>query len=731
MSDATYIKFLATKQRRAADIGVPCDPDEVHASLYDFQRHVVAWAVQKGRAAVWATTGMGKTRMQLEWARLSGARALVIAPLAVCQQTVREAAAIGITARYVRDDTDAAGPGIWVTNYEMATKFDPVGIDAVVLDEASILKQSDGKTRTKLIAHFAPVSRRLACTATPAPNDLEELTNQAEFLGVMPRNEMLAAYFVHDDHGWRVKRHARNAMFTWMATWAVALRSPADLGFPAERFHLPPLSIVPEIVEVEVESQDTLFPTLGGVGGRAKMRRDTLSARCDRAAELVAAEPDEQWLLWCGLNDEADELARLVPGAVNVPGAWTPEEKAQAFLDFADGKIRVLITKPSIAAFGLNWQSCARMAFVGLSDSYESYFQAIRRCWRYGQTRAVNAHVVLAEVETEIAGNIRRKESEAEQMTADLVEHMRAAGQTHAGPAADAAYTTDDAVGTGWRLMLGDSCERLAEVPDNSVDLSVYSPPFASLFTYSPTHRDLGNSADRGTFFTHYRWIIEHNLRVTKPGRLAVVHVQQVSTTKAHHGVVSLTDFRGEVIRAYQEAGWLYVREVTVDKDPQAQAIRTKAVNLMFATKNRDSSRSWPALADYLLVFQKPGDNAVQVKTDVSNDEWILWARPVWYDIRETDTLNVAEGRDAADERHIAPLQLPLIERCVRLWSNPGETVLSPFAGIGSEGYVAVRHGRHFVGCELKPSYWKAATKNLRAAEAHRDMPSLFEPAED
>lgn len=289
------------------------------------------------------------------------------------------------------------------------------------------------------------------------------------------------------------------------------------------------------------------------------------------------------------------------------------------------------------------------------------------------------------------------------------------------------AYLTDEAEGANWRLLLGDSCERLAEIPDDSVHLSCYSPPFSSLFTYSPSVRDLGNSSSRAEFFAHYRYIIEHNLRVTMPGRIACVHVQQLTTTKATNGVVGLTDFRGEVIRAYIDAGWIFHGEVTVNKDPQAQAIRTKAQALMFVTKNRDSSKTRPALADYLLMFRKPGDNPVPIKTDVSNDEWIDWAQPVWLDIRETNTLNARAGREDADERHICPLQLDFIERCVRLWSNPGETVLSPFAGIGSEVYTAVKCGRRGLGIELKGSYWRTAVNTLRELEAELATPSLLD----
>jgi DNA modification methylase len=290
-------------------------------------------------------------------------------------------------------------------------------------------------------------------------------------------------------------------------------------------------------------------------------------------------------------------------------------------------------------------------------------------------------------------------------------------------------YVTDDASGSGWRLMMGDSCERLGEIADESIDLSVHSPPFDSLYTYSPSVRDLGNSATREEFIEHYGFVIRHLYRVTKPGRLACVHVMDVSTTKATHGVIGISDFSGEVVRAYQAEGWTYVARVTVRKSPQAAAVRTKAHGLMFVTLHRDSAMTRPVHPDYVLIFRKPGENAVPILPDIDNDTWIKWAEAIWDDIRETDTLNVRAAREEPDERHICPLALPLIERCVRLWSNPGEMVLSPFAGIGSEGYEAIRHGRRFTGIELKSSYWKSAVDNLREAERLASLPSLFDDA--
>lgn len=427
---STYADFLAGKVRAERDHGREVDVAEINSFLHPWQAELVQWSVRKGRSALWTTTGTGKTVMQLEAMRLSADTSLIVAPLAVCQQTVREAAEkLDVEVRYVRSGDEVTGPGMWITNYEMIDRFDPRAFGAVALDEGSILRDSTGKTRNLLISHFADVPARLTCTATPAPNDTEELTNQAEFVGASTRSDMLSAYFIHDDQGWRVKGHARQPMLRWMSTWAVALRRPSDMGHPDDGYILPGLEIVPEIVHVDVEPEDgALFPgKLGGVGGRAKMRRQTLDARCERAAELALAEPDEPWLLWCGLNDEADRLAKLIPDAVNVHGAMSPEEKAEALLGFADGAFRVLITKPSIASQGLNYQRCARQAMVGMGDSYQDYFQCIRRSHRYGQTRVVRVHIVLSELEQEIAANVARKEREADRMMAELVAEMQRA----------------------------------------------------------------------------------------------------------------------------------------------------------------------------------------------------------------------------------------------------------------------------------------------------------------
>lgn len=418
-----YTTFLDRKRRRHHAVGPSVHPEDIHPMLHDWQAEIVAWAVRTGRAAIFADCGLGKTFMQIEWARLIADTTLIAAPLSVARQTVREAHKIDREVTYVRSGDDVDGPGIWITNYEMLGEFDPSLFGAVVLDESSILKNHTGSTRNALVAQWKDTPYRLACTATPAPNDVTELTNHAEFLGVMPRNEMLAAYFIHDDEGWRLKGHAIEPMFRWMSSWAVAVRRPSDLGYPDEGYELPPLTIRQEVVRVDLAPEGQLFATeLGGIGGRSAVRRQTLDARVKRAAEL-ASQPG-QWIVWCGLNDEAHGVAAMVDGAVNVEGSWSPDDKAEAMESFQDGLIRVLVTKPSIAGFGMNFQNAHQMVFVGLSDSYEAYYQAIRRCWRFGQTEPVTAHVVVSELEQQIVENVRTKESESAVMTARLVARM-------------------------------------------------------------------------------------------------------------------------------------------------------------------------------------------------------------------------------------------------------------------------------------------------------------------
>lgn len=434
----SYGDFLTRKRRVYSGRGI--DPGvELPEQLYPWQAALVRWALKKGRAAIFADCGLGKTFMQVAWADALNVPTLMLAPLCVAEQTVAEAAKLGIDIRYVQDHREALGHRIVITNYERLEKFDLSAFSAVVLDESSILKAFDGKTRTALIEGFKDTPYRLCCTATPSPNDIAELANHAEFLGLMTRPEFLATWFIRVDqgqrttthHGWRMKKHAVEPFYRWLASWAVAIRSPKDLGYDDAGFTLPALSIREEILPTDAPAGDALFPEMGmkGLSGRLAARRTALSDRVAALQRLTGtgktAHGGCQWLLWCGLNEEADALAAAIQGSVNVAGGDSYAAKVAAVQGFVNGTIRVLISKPKILGFGMNFQHCHHMAFVGLSDSYETYYQAIRRCWRYGQRTPVTAHIVVSEAERMVVENVRRKEARAMELSDALLRHMQ------------------------------------------------------------------------------------------------------------------------------------------------------------------------------------------------------------------------------------------------------------------------------------------------------------------
>ena len=424
----SYADFLDRKRKVFAGEGI--EANELPARLFPWQRAIVRWALRKGRAAIWADTGLGKTGMQVSWAHALGVRTIIFAPLCVAEQTVSEAAAFGITVVYARNQIDAGNAKIVITNYERIDDFDLSEFQAVVLDESSILKAFDGKTRTKLITLCGRVKYRLCCTATPSPNDIAELGNHAEFLGLMTQAEFHASWFIHDDQGWRMKKHAVQPFYRWLASWALALRMPSDLGYDDDRYVLPPLTVTDHIVSVNGPTGDMLFPELStkGLTGRLNARRGSLSERVELAADLVTGGSKDhrncQWLLWCGLNPEAEALAARLEGSVNVQGSDKYAEKVGAVTGFVSGAIRTLISKVRILGYGLNFQHCHHMAFVGLGDSFEQYYQAVRRCWRFGQIYPVRAHVIISEAEQVVVENVRRKEATARDLSAALIHHM-------------------------------------------------------------------------------------------------------------------------------------------------------------------------------------------------------------------------------------------------------------------------------------------------------------------
>lgn len=726
-----YASFLARKAITDPPTGLSRVP-ALNPALFEFQRDIVAWALRRGRAAVFADCGMGKTAMQLEWAQHVPGNVLILAPLAVAGQTVREGEKFGIKVGYARSQ-DQVRERITIANYEMLPHFDPSQFAGVVLDESSILKAYDGRTRTEIIEAFRQTPFRLACTATPAPNDYMELGNHSEFLGVMSRVEMLAMFFVHDGgetQKWRLKGHAESEYWKWLCSWAVMIRKPSDLGYDDGAFTLPELVMHEVTVSVEDQTMGQLFPVQAQtLQERLAARRSTIAERVADTAAIVNGTSDP-FLVWCNLNEESAQLAKAIPGAVEVSGSDSPEEKERAMLGFTAGEIRVLVTKPSIAGFGMNWQHCNNMAFVGLTDSYEAFYQAVRRCWRFGQKRPVNVYVVTAETEGAVVANIKRKEADAMKMAENMVGHMKDLNTQaiHGGAVrVKDAYVREVAEGEGWTLHLSDCIDVAREIPSDSLHYTIYSPPFASLYTYSNSDRDMGNCKDDDEFMEHYRFLVRELYRATMPGRLTSFHCMNLPTSKQNHGYIGIRDFRGELIRLHEAEGWIFHSEVCIWKDPVTAMQRTKALGLLWKTIKKDSSMSRQGIPDYLVTMRKPGENPEDIAHTAEDFPVALWqnfASPVWMDINPSDTLTYREAREHNDERHICALQLQVIERGIKLWSNPGDLIYSPFAGIGSEGYTALKMGRRFIGSELKRSYWEQACRNL--AQAKKEQAGLF-----
>lgn len=745
-----YEEFLRSKRFSLENIGGDYSDDEIHPMLFPFQRDIVRWAAKKGRCAVFLDTGLGKTFIQLEWARLMGEKTLIIAPLSVAKQTIREARKIDITVKYCRYQEET-GPGINITNYEMIDNF-ASDFGAIILDESSILKSLSGVTKKKLIDKFGKIKLKLCCTATPAPNDFIELGNHTHFLNICTMQEMLALFFInankehtiiHDgqiftkkgsnkggqEH--RLKHHAEQAFFSWMAKWSITMTKPSDLGYEDGGFDLPPLNITPLFVKFSYKPEGELFFThLSGLGDRANIRKQSIESKIGIMQDVLS-RAEGQSIVWCGLDDEARAIRQSLNGdcrfevkAFEVKGVDSPEHKAQSFEDFQDGKFDVLITKPKIGGFGMNFQNANNMIFFGLNDSWETYYQAIRREWRFGQTKPVNVFIILSEQEREILKNIERKENQNIRLKTNMIAQLRnyEKEELMGGAEVKIPYKEETIKQDGWTAMMGDSVVRMKEVKDDSVDMSVYSPPFADLFVYSNSERDLGNSKNWDEFFEHYSFIAKEVFRSTKPGRLSCVHTSDIPAMANRDGYIGLRDFPGRVIALHQEMGWVFTGRCFIQKNPQAQAIRVKSKSLLFVQVNKDSSHSRPALVDQVLIFKKPGENQVPITPskngDLDNEKWISWAHGIWTDIQETETLQFYSARAREDEKHICPLQLGTIERCIKLYSNPGELVLSPFMGIGSEIFMAIKLGRRGVGIELKESYFREAVKNLQSIQS-------------
>lgn len=938
-----YEDFIASKSTTSEYFGFAADG--ISDYLFDFQRAIVAWACERGRAAIFADTGLGKTLMQVEWARQvaqhSGGKVIILAPLCVAQQTVAEAVKINVPIQYCRAAAEINSQ-IVITNYEMMQHFDLSEFVGIVLDESSILKSYMGKTKRAILEASQSIQYRLACTATPSPNDYLELGNHAEFLGVMPSNEMIMRFFINDTMeagSYMLRPHAATKFWEWCASWSVCLSNPADMGYDGSAYVLPEL--VQEFVEVSTEglppAEGELFRTViinatsihkegrvtaerraqkvvdailqmqynctrqatqdehekresgiqSAVEGSAPRNRErkrvptgvlpkeqrevsenagakqgnertaegengqqsgisgqdndakegrligpsclqarivppeklqTVAGGLDRDAEesgvglqdlrlqengqppdisscgslpqhgesagvnLHAVQhhlgegarpagsfterrevPNEQWLIWVNSNYEHDEVERKLKSCglsyVGVKGSDKLEEKESRVQRWIDGEALIMISKPSIFGFGMNFQHCRNMAFVGLSYSYEDYYQAIRRCWRFGQTREVNCYVMAADSEQSILKIIQEKETAHRIMKTEMTKAISVYHQ--AKPISNNTPYFGKKAGEDWELHHADCVHAARIIEADSIGFSIYSPPFSNLYIYSDSDYDMGNSTNDGEFFEHYSYLAEQLYRITKPGRLTAIHCKDLPMYKGRDGSAGLRDFPGEIIKMYESKGWQYHSRVTIWKDPVIEMQRTKNHGLLYKQLCKDSAASRQGMADYVIVMRKWGDEdqwepvtrhgerffdymgstqhgptAKDISRARSPEErerlysiavWQRYASPVWFDIDQTDVLNYKLAKEKDEERHICPLQLGVIERSVELWSNPGDLVFSPFTGIGSEGYIALKMGRKFCGVELKKSYFDIACRNL--AEARRENGDLFASA--
>jgi len=508
------------------------------------------------------------------------------------------------------------------------------------------------------------------------------------------------------------------------------IRKPSDLGYDDGDFVLPPLHMHEHIVHSDQPTNGYLFALEAAtLQDRIAARRESVGLRVEQCAEVVNAS-SEQWVIWCGLNTESEALRRAIPDAVEIIGSQSEDEKEAGILAFLKGEKRVIISKVKIMGFGLNLQCCWNTAFVGITDSWEAFYQAIRRQYRFGQQHPVHAHIFIADTEGAVLKNIKEKDAAAQVMADAIVAHMRIEMQSNIKGTARMINDYERHVVTGdqWTMYLGDCVDVLRDLPSDSIHYTVTSPPFSSLYTYSASDRDMGNCKDLSEFMTHFAFLVKELYRVTMPGRLISLHCMNLPTSKTHHGYIGLQDFRGDLIRAFVAEGWIYHSEVCIWKDPVTAMQRTKALGLLYKQLKKDSTLSRQGIPDYLVTLRKPGDNSERVTHTESGfpvDVWQRYASPVWFDINPSDTLSFRMAREIADERHIAPLQLQVIQRGIELWSNPNDLVLDPFGGIGSTGFVALQNGRRFVGSELKRSYFAQAVANL--AQAKRQMGDLFD----
>ena len=727
-----YAKFLETKKQNIKQSGFEVRDEHLNIQLFQFQKYCVRRALKSGRFAMFEDCGLGKTFQQLEWSQKVmehiNKPILIIAPLGVIGQTIKEGERFGYVVTEIRATDTDINAGIYITNYDNIDNIDPSLFGGVVLDESSILKNYTGKTRQQLIDGFRGTEYKLCCTATPSPNDTTELCNHAEFLNVMSRNEMLAMYFCHDGgrtSEWRLKGHARQRFWDFVSTWAVMLNKPSDIGFSDDGYNLPPLNVIEEMVHLPKRDNGLLFnETAVSATDYHKELRMSYNERLERVAKIVNEHQDDNFIVWIGHDDEGKIIRKLIPDAVEVKGSDSKDYKQDKLLGFAKGDFRVLVTKLKIAQFGLNYQNCHNQIFASLDFSFEATYQGIRRSYRFGQTDQVNIYLVTTDTMQNVRQSFETKQKQFKEMQASMTIAM--SRNINNQITLSKMEVTDEYKSENCHIRLGDCVRLIKDIPDESVGFSVFSPPFAELYVYSDKLEDMGNSKDYKQFLTAFQFLVNDLYRVLWAGRNVAVHCMDLPIQKGKEGYIGLRDFSGMILQAFTNAGFIYHSRVTIWKNPVTEMQRTKALGLLHKQIKKDSAMSRVGMPDYLMVFRKPGEHEHPVHCDINVDTWQQWASPVWMDINQSNTLNAAAGRSAEDEKHICPLQLDIIERAVRLWTNEGDTVLTPFLGIGSEVYESILCGRKGIGFELKDSYFNEAVKNVKRAEQKMRQPSLF-----
>jgi len=713
-----YKEFLKQKEKGFISSGFDVNDNELNINLFDFQKHIIKIALKKGRFSIFADCGLGKTLMQLSWSECvynkTNKKVLILSPLAVVNQTKKEAIKFNISS----DSFD-------IYNFEQLKNINVDNYSGVVLDESSILKGRDGKLSRLIIDSFLKTPYKLCCTATPSPNDHMELGQHSEFVGSMSYLEMLAMFFVHDGgetSKWRLRKHAQDDFWNFVCTWSISLDNPKSLGFNGDGYNLPEIEYIEHIIPVE-NNTNTLF---GDVAVSAtdlhKDLKRSFNKRIEKTIDLVN-NSDEQFIIWTLKNDEANELKKVINDSVNVQGSDNPEFKSKHLNGFADKEFKALITKTSIASFGMNYQNCSNMIFTSYDFKFEAFYQAVRRCYRFGQVKKVKVHLLVPESQINVRKTILEKENKHKTMIKEMSNYS--SKTDYKLNKSNVIINNKEIKTENYHLFNGDCVEESKKIEENKADLVVFSPPFAELYVYSDKPQDMGNVKNYLEFEQHFQYLIPEIKRILKPGRIAAIHCMDLPIQKGKEGFIGLRDFSGMLIKWFTDNGFIYHAKTTLWKNPVTEMQRTKALGLLHKTIKKDSSMSRVGIPDYVLFFRNDGENETPI-THQDKDEslpnylpvdlWQKYASPVWMDVDYKRTLQYRSARDGNDEKHICPLQLDTIERIIHLYSNENETIFSPFGGIGSEGFQAIKMNRKSISIELKESYFKLNAKN------HKDI---------